>query len=88
MSAAARHMNRVAVSGCVLCRHLGWPDTPAEVHHIGDTADRSDWLVVPLCPEHHRGETGYHGMGPKKFERIYRLNEMALLAMTLEQLAR
>lgn len=85
-------MGRVAELGCVLCRHLGFDGTPAEVHHIRDgqgAAQRaSDFLTVPLCPEHHRGGTGLHGLGTKAFERTYKLSELDLLAMTVEALGR
>ena len=64
-----RHMGRVAELGCVLCRHLGFDGTPAEVHHIRDgqgAAQRaSDFLTVPLCPEHHRGGTGLMVLEPR-----------------------
>lgn len=87
---ASDHMGRVAALGCILCRHLGNGATPAEVHHIRDgqgAAQRaSDWLTVPLCPEHHRGESGLHGLGRRGFERRYRLGELDLLAMTIEAL--
>ena len=91
MSAAGkRHMGRVAALGCILCRHLGYQGTPAEVHHIRDeqgAAQRSsDLLTAPLCPEHHRGGSGLHGIGVKAFERTYRLSELDLLAMTIEAL--
>ena len=91
-AAGRRHMGRVAELGCVLCRHLGFDGTPAEVHHIRDgqgAAQRaSDFLTVPLCPEHHRGGTGLHGLGTKAFERTYKLSELDLLAMTVEALGR
>lgn len=91
MSAAGkRHMGRVAELGCILCRHLGYGATPAEVHHIregqGAAMRASDLLTAPLCPEHHRGQSGLHGMGRKAFERTYKLSELDLLAMTLEAL--
>lgn len=88
MTRARKHMGRVAELGCILCRHLELGNTPAECHHIFDTVARSDWLVVPLCPEHHRGKGGFHGMGQRAFERVYNLTETALLAMTLEALAK
>lgn len=87
MNKAKRHMQRVAELGCVLCDHLGLGKSPAEVHHLFDSAARSDFLTAPLCSEHHRGATGFHGMGPRKFERTYKLSEQTLLAMTLERLA-
>ena len=87
-AAEARHMGRVAALGCILCRHLGTPGTPAEVHHIregqGAAQRASNWLTVPLCPEHHRGATGLHGLGTLGFPARYKLNELDLLAITLE----
>lgn len=81
-------MGKVAALGCVLCQHLNLGSSPAEVHHIGDDAARSDWLVIPLCPEHHRGAGGFHGLGQRAFEARYKLNELTLLAMTHEALGR
>lgn len=89
--AEKRHMGRVADLGCILCQHLGYGPTPAEVHHIRDGqggAQRAqDWLVVPLCPEHHRGASGFHGLGSKAFYTRYRLSELDLLAATIERLS-
>jgi hypothetical protein len=79
-----RHMGRVASIGCVLCLRLGYGATPAEVHHIrtGIGAGRRapDEDTIGLCPEHHRGNTGLHGMGRKAFERHYNITELDLLA--------
>lgn len=82
-----RHMFRVSQLGCILCDQLNLGQTPAEVHHIGDTAERNDFLTIPLCPEHHRGPTGFHGMGERAFNRTYKTSETQLLARTLEKLA-
>lgn len=79
-------MGMVARLSCAICMEMGAPDSPAEVHHIGDTADRSDWLVVPLCPEHHRGANGFHGMGERAFNARYKTNEQKLLAETARRL--
>ena len=80
------HMGRVAALGCLLCRRLGYHGTPAEVHHLrtGTGAGRRamDTETIPLCPEHHRGNTGLHGMGRKAFEQAYRVTELELLAET------
>jgi hypothetical protein len=72
MSAASkRHMGRVAELGCIIC------DQPAQVHHIrkpglvGAGQRASDWLVLPLCMEHHTGDAGIHGLGRRCFEDIY-----------------
>lgn len=92
MSAAAkRHMSKVAALGCILCRRLGYGNTPAQLHHVregqGMSQRAADTLVIPLCPEHHTGGSGLHGMGTKRFERVYRVSELDLLAETLEAIA-
>lgn len=87
MSRKSAHMEKVASVGCVLCHELGHGYVPAEVHHISDTADRSDFLTIPLCPEHHRGGTGFHGLGERAFNNRYKTSELKLLAKTLEKLA-
>ena len=80
------YMGRVASLGCILCQELDWGESPAEVHHVFDTASRSPSLTVPLCPEHHRGATGFHGMGQRAFERAYKLTDANLLALTLARI--
>lgn len=90
-NAGKRHMGRVASVGCIVCRHLGYGATPAQVHHIREEQGASqrahDCLTIPLCQEHHTGQTGIHGLGRKAFERTYKLTELDLLAMTIEALA-
>jgi hypothetical protein len=44
--------------------------------------------VIPLCPEHHRGSTGLHGLGTKGFEKEYGYDEADLLNDTLLLLGR
>ena len=87
----AEHMGHVADLGCILCRHLGLGKSPAHVHHlkegVGLSQRASNWLTVPLCPEHHTGASGLHGLGTKGFRTRYKLDELDLLAMTLEALA-
>jgi hypothetical protein len=87
MAKAADHMERVASIGCILCRELGHGYVPAQVHHVFDTAARSDFLTIPLCYEHHQGPTGFHGLGEREFNRRYKTTEANLLARTLERLA-
>ena len=85
---AAAHMERIASLGCVVCRRiLGKTYTPAEVHHIFDSSDRSPWLTIPLCTEHHRGATGFHGLGERAFNRTYKTSERVLLGHTIQDLA-
>ena len=79
-----RHMNRVAAMGCLLCGQ------PAQLHHVregqGMSQRASNFCVVPLCPEHHLGSTGLHGLGQRGFERRYRMDEMDMLAMVIARL--
>ena len=78
-----KHMGRVAELGCAVCRRLGYPGTPAEIHHRragkGLSNRASHMEVIPLCPEHHRGATGLHGLGTKGFAKHWGYNEVDLL---------
>lgn len=84
MSAEKDYMGRVAALGCILCRSfLDIADSPAELHHIFDSSERNNWLVIGLCPAHHRGPRGFHGLGQRAFERVYSTTEAKLLALTI-----
>jgi hypothetical protein len=80
------HYGKVARLGCSLCKFaLGYDDTPCEIHHIRRMGGkRSLAPVIGLCPEHHRGNTGIHGLGRKEFESRYQIDEQTLLKLTLE----
>lgn len=84
--AQRKHYGDVANLGCSLCRVLGYFDTPCELHHIRRAGKRDNAPVIGLCPEHHRGNTGVHGMGRKAFEKKYGITEEELLEKTLELL--
>jgi len=72
--------DNIARLGCVLCYHLGFNDTPAELHHVRRFGGkRANAPILPLCPEHHRGATGVHGLGAKAFERYYKVEFNTLL---------
>lgn len=85
-----RHMDRVAQLGCIVCRRQGIFSPLVELHHprrgagMGQRAAHQD--VLPLCYEHHRGDTGVHGLGTKGFEKHYGFNEADLLADVAEAL--
>ena len=86
--AEKEHYDKVARLGCILCRQYGIKDTPAEIHHIRRFGGlRANTEVIPLCPEHHRGNTGVHGLGAKGFERRYNLTQEDLLTFTERLLA-
>jgi hypothetical protein len=80
------HFRKVAELGCSLCRFLDNAGTPAELHHIRRAGVRAKSPVIPLCPFHHRGNGGIHGMGRKAFEREYKVTEEELLEYTLQLL--
>jgi hypothetical protein len=92
MTKAERHILRVKSLGCCICRRcLGLRDVPmAEAHHVAEGSGvRSDFAVAPLCPEHHRGATGFHTRG-KTFLSQFRVpgeSEYGLLVWTMEDLA-
>lgn len=81
------YKSRVASLGCILCRHLDLGETPATLHHVregqGMSQRASDFLVIPLCKEHHQGKTGVHG---GEFYQRWKMDEMDLLAMTIQAL--
>lgn len=76
-SAEKRHMDTVARMGCIVCRNLGFGETPCEIHHVrflvggGQRAGNLD--VLGLCPPHHR--LGGHGVayhaGPETWEENF-----------------
>lgn len=73
--------------GCILCQR------PPHLHHprfaAGAGQKMSDWLVIPLCPDHH--QHGGHGVaihaGQTTFERMYGTEEN-LLAATIKRVVR
>lgn len=83
--AGKRHMARVATLPCCICGAQ-----PVEVHHIregqGAAQRAQDALTIPLCPEHHRGAAGIHGLGRRGFYARYKRDELDYLADTIERL--
>ncbi len=90
-AAERRHVDKVAQAGCVICRQMGHGFVQPEIHHVAEGSGQRSWFgVVGLCPEHHRGGTGLHGMGTKKFCAAYRVpgeTEYGLLVMANEAMA-
>lgn len=83
--AEKQHMNAVAQMGCCVCWKLHGPHDPGpvELHHarhgtgMGQRSSHMD--VIGLCVEHHRGNTGIHGLGTKGFTKHYGFTEADLL---------
>ena len=82
------HFERVAALGCIACMLNGYPGTPAELHHIRETAGGGqkalDSEVIPLCIYHHKGE--YHPHVPSI--HLDRLAFIARFGTEAELLAR
>ncbi len=97
---AELHLSRVRRLCCVVCMVLGRPtvngvkkvsarDLPAceEVHHIEkERHEFSDFLVLPLCYEHHQGYTGVHGRHRLGFEKLHGITQMQLLGVVTSML--
>lgn len=89
-AAEKRHLARVQGMGCILCVHLGYGATPAEVHHVrvkhgwGRTSHAD---TIGLCPPHHRGQPGgVHDMGREEFTERYGVSELELLERVKDEL--
>lgn len=84
-------LSRVAGLGCIVCKNLGFGETPAEIHHVrtgqgaGQRADHRK--TIPLCHQHHR--VGGHGVtihaGKKTWEQKYG-SETELLIQVVSEL--
>jgi len=78
------YLNRVANLGCICCHMMGYPESPAEIHHVrsgqGISQRASNYDVIPLCHAHHR--TGGYGVafhgGKKAFEENFATEEELL----------
>lgn len=81
---AKTDLGEVADLGCILCWIVHGVRSPATVHHMrtGAGMGRRGERVIPLCPEHHQGDTGVHGLGRREFERVYGLTESELADLT------
>jgi hypothetical protein len=86
---ARDHMERVASLPCLICKFcLGQERYGVQVHHAGEHTERDDWAVVPLCPDHHQGSEGVHGLHRRGFERRWKVSDVKLLAWTNKLLAK
>lgn len=71
------HLARVKELPCSVCGAAG----PSEAHHIEQGLQ---YTCVALCPDCHRGSTGWHGT--KALWRIYKMTEMDALNVTIQRL--
>ena len=79
-------LSKIAELGCCVCRKNGYPGTPAELHIFSIKQSMNSTkrvqVVLPICCDHHRGETGIHGLGKTKFEKFYGFTIAELLEDT------
>ena len=77
------HKQRLAEIGCMVCRrrHGNHEPGPVQLHHLraGGWGKGDYTTLIPLCWEHHMGDTGVHGMGTKAFERYHGVTQQELL---------
>jgi len=85
-----KSLDKIARLGCILCSEvLGFESTEAELHHVRRYgAKRATSEILPLCPEHHRGNSGVHGLGVKGFERKYQISCEELLERVSQKLGK
>jgi hypothetical protein len=84
-------LNKIAELGCIICSEvLGIEGgSAAELHHVRRYgAVRATSPILPLCPEHHRGNSGLHGLGVKRFEREYKISCEKLLERVSQKLGK
>lgn len=83
-------MDRVAQTGCIVCRRLGRGWVPGQVHHVAEGSSiRSGFAAVCLCPAHHTGPAGFHLLQETfiKVNRVPWEKEEGLLVWQNEDLA-
>jgi hypothetical protein len=83
-------LNQIAELGCILCSEvLGIEGSPAELHHVRRYGTkRTTSPILPLCREHHRGNTGVHGLGTKGFENKWGVTYEELLERVSQKLGK
>ena len=77
------HKEYLASIGCQVCIRLYGEHEPApvELHHLrGNGWGKGSYMtLIPLCYEHHRGNSGVHGLGTKGFAAHYGFTQSELL---------
>lgn len=85
------HKGKLAQLGCMCCKRLHGEHEPGpvELHHLrtGGWGKGDYKTLIPLCREHHQGNSGVHGMGTKGFDKHYGFTQQDLLNDALEATA-
>jgi hypothetical protein len=71
---------------CIVCRRIGNAlDRRVDIHHISKgTSPQNNWLVIPLCREHHdplRTGSGLHGMSEQRFCAMFKVPHLCEYGM-------
>ena len=81
------HYEKLVSIGCIICRKMGFPNSPAEIHHIneGRIGKRASFnKTIPLCVIHHRQSKESYHYSPKNFTKKWGSQEELLdFALTL-----
>jgi len=87
MTAAQRHLARIHTLHCVVCLNCAGKQYRAEeAHHIESVrGEHSDFATVPLCKHCH---DLLHGMHREPFYKLYKVDDVKLLAWTIRELAK
>jgi hypothetical protein len=82
------YMARVARLGCIVCSAAYGIEMPdVHLHHVRRFGQpRFASPCLPLCYEHHLGNTGIHLMGAKGFAAKHGFTQEALLQKVKESL--
>lgn len=83
-----KYESRLRQLPCIVGHVTGLGCECEELHHAGDSTERSDWAQIPLCHEHHQGPTGVHGLHRRAFHARYKLTDVQMLAITRELYAK
>lgn len=82
-----KHLEKVSSLGCIVCGGT------ACIHHprfaVGMSQRASDYLGIPLCPEHHQHGAYGHAVhnGYREFAKNY-MSEEEMLAETIRRLCK
>ena len=72
-----QRLDRLAQSGCVVCRNMELGESPAAIHHLighqyrGLSQRASHQQTIPLCHFHHQGQQGIHTIGMRIWEQQF-----------------
>ena len=88
--AEQQYKAKLADMACVICERIYGQHAGGnvELHHLrtGGWGKGDYKTMIPLCYEHHRGNTGIHGMGTKAWERAYDVSQHDLLELVQERM--